>query len=139
MSVLVHLDICVYCVCYPRNNVDLQMQASVRLQNALNNIADTSLSWNLKLNPAKCVITRFGEKSVTDQVAYSIYGTNLFFVDSFRNIGITIDSVNKFHAYINAAKHSMWFCVTYVYLECFSYSSIYGIRKLCLECWLPRK
>ena len=78
------------CVCYPRNIVDQQMQASVRLQNYLNNIADTSLSWNLKLNPAKCV--RFGEKSVTDQVAYSICGTNLVFVDSYRDQGITIDS-----------------------------------------------
>ena len=49
------------CVCYPRNNVDKQMQVSVWLQNDLNNIADTSLSWNLKLNPAKCLEMRFGE------------------------------------------------------------------------------
>ena len=59
------------------------MQASVRLQTNLNNIAAMSLSWNLKLNPAKCVTMRFSEKSVTDQVAYSIYGTNLIFVDSY--------------------------------------------------------
>ena len=32
------------CVCYPRNNVDQLMQASLRLQNDLSNIADTSLS-----------------------------------------------------------------------------------------------
>ena len=80
------------CVCYLRNNVDQQMQASVRLQNDLNYIADTSLSWNLKLNPSKCVLMRFDEKSVTDQVFYSIYGTSLFFVESFRDLGITIDS-----------------------------------------------
>ena len=90
------------CVCYPRNNVDQQMQASVRLQNDLNNIADTSLSWNLKLNPAKCVIMRFGERSGTDQVAYSIYGTNLIFVDSYKDLGVTIDSGLKFHAHVNA-------------------------------------
>ena len=54
-------------VCYPRSNVDQQMQASARLLNDLNNIADTSLSWNLKLNPAKCVIMGVGEKSVSDQ------------------------------------------------------------------------
>ena len=29
------------CVCYTRNNLDQQMRASVRLQNDLNNIADT--------------------------------------------------------------------------------------------------
>ena len=90
------------CVFYPRYNVDQQMQASVRLQNDSYNNADTSLSWNLKLIPAKCIIMRFGEKYLTYQVAYSIYGTNLLFVDSYKDLGITIDSGFKFHAYINA-------------------------------------
>ena len=80
------------CICYPRNNVDQQMQVSVRLQNDLNNIADTSLSWSLKLNPAKCVIVTFGGKSVTGQVAYSTYGTNLLFADSYKDLGLMIDS-----------------------------------------------
>ena len=57
------------CVCYLRNNVDQQMQASVGLQKDLNNFADTSLSCNLKLNPAKFLIMRFGENSLTDQIA----------------------------------------------------------------------
>ena len=78
------------------------MQASARLQTDLNNIADTRLSWNLKLNPAKRVIMSFGGKSETDQVAYSIYGTSLIFVDSYEDPGITIDSELKFHAHINA-------------------------------------
>ena len=81
------IHFCSATVCYPRNNVDQKMLASVRLQNDLNNIAVASLSWSLKLNPAKCVIKRFGEKSVTDQVAYSIYGTKLFFVDSYKDLG----------------------------------------------------
>ena len=42
------------CNCYPRNNVDQKMQ------NNLNNIADTSLSWNLKLYPVEHEIMRFG-------------------------------------------------------------------------------
>ena len=45
---------------------------------------------------------RFGEYSVTDPVAYSIYGTNLIFIDSYKDPGITIDSGLKFHAHINA-------------------------------------
>ena len=86
----------------PINNVDQQIQASVRLQIDLINIADTGLSWNLKLNPAECVIVRFVQKSVTDQVAYSIYGINLLFVDSYKDLGITTHSGIKFHAHINA-------------------------------------
>ena len=58
------------CVCYPRNIIDQQMRVSVRQQNVLNKIAETYSSWNLKLNPEKCVIMRFGENYVTDQVAY---------------------------------------------------------------------
>ena len=85
----------------PKKNCRPEMEASVRLQRLLNNIADTSLSWNLKLNPAKCVIIRYGKKSVIEQVAYSIYGTNLLFVDSYKHLRIVIDSGLNFHAHIN--------------------------------------
>ena len=44
------------------------------------------------------------EKSVTDYVAYSVYGTYLIFVDSYKDLGITIDSGLKFHVHINAVK-----------------------------------
>ena len=39
---------------------------------------------------------------MTDQVAYSIYDTNLLFVDSYKDLGIMIDSGLKFYAHINA-------------------------------------
>ena len=68
------------------------MQASVGLQNYLNNIAATSLSWKLKLDPAIFVIIRLGEKSMTKQVAYSIYWTSLLFVDLYDDLGKMIDS-----------------------------------------------
>ena len=44
---------------------------------------------------------RFGEKSVTDHIEYSTYGTNLLFVNSYRDLGITIDSGLKFYVHIN--------------------------------------
>ena len=44
---------------------------------------------------------RFGEKSVTYQVAYSIYDTSLLFVDSYKDLGLRNDSGLKFHAHIN--------------------------------------
>ena len=78
------------------------MQASVGLQNGLNIIMGTSLSWNLKLNPVNCVLVRFCENSVIDQVAYSIHGINLPFVDSYKGLGIMIDSGLKLHAHNNA-------------------------------------
>ena len=40
------------------------------------------------------------KKSVTDQVAYSTYGTNLLLVDLYKDLGIMIDSGLKFHAHI---------------------------------------
>ena len=45
---------------------------------------------------------RFGEKSVTDQVDYSNYDTNWLFVDSYKDLEITIDSGLKSHVDINA-------------------------------------
>ena len=51
------------------------------------------------------------EKSKTDQAAYSIYGTNLLFVDlyiiqdpytMYKDLRIMIDSGLKFHAHTNA-------------------------------------
>ena len=36
------------------------------------------------------------------QVAYSIYGTDLLFVDSYKDLGIKNDSGLKFHAHIYA-------------------------------------
>ena len=41
----------------------------------------------------------FGENSVTEQVAYPFYGSILLFVDSYKELGITIDSGLKFHAH----------------------------------------
>ena len=49
----------------------------------------------------KCVMMRFAEKSVTYQVAYSVYGTNLLFVDSYKDRGIIIDSGLELYAHIN--------------------------------------
>ena len=46
---------------------------------------------------------RFGEKSVTDQLAYSICGTNLLFVDFYKDPGIMIDSRFKLHAQVESA------------------------------------
>ena len=78
------------------------MQASVKLQNNLTNIADTSFTWNWKFNRAKCVIMGFFEKSVTDIVASSIYGSSLLSIDLYKDLGRTIDSGLKFRARINA-------------------------------------
>ena len=41
-------------------------------------------------------------KSVTDQVANSNYGTKLLFIDSYKDLGITIESILKIHAHFDA-------------------------------------
>ena len=74
---------------------------------------------------------RFDEKSVTDQVAFSIFGTNLLFVDSFKDLGKIIDSGLKFHALFNVVigksgaiiNNLMSFHRIYVSFVCFTYSS----------------
>ena len=89
------------CVSYPRRNSGQRMVGSRNLQSDLNSIAQRSSSWNLKLNPSKCVVMRFGEKSQSSNEPYLIGGVNLRYVDSYKDLGIMIDSGLKFHAHIN--------------------------------------
>ena len=50
-------------VCCPGNVSQERVQAVSRLQTDLDSIARHSSSWNLTLNPAKCVFIRFGNRS----------------------------------------------------------------------------
>ena len=76
-----------------------------RLQADLDSITCVSSSWNLKLNPAKCVIMRFGERMTgmddSDSDGYNIGGTALEFVRSYRDLGVYVDVALRFHSHIN--------------------------------------
>ena len=71
------------------------------LQLYLDSIASISWSWNLKLNPAKCVVMRFGSRNVTSSPNYSIFGTPLSSVTKFRDLGVIVDSALRFHCHID--------------------------------------
>ena len=59
-------------------------------------------SWNLRLNPAKCVVMRFGDREVRDDggarwTGYSIGGVPLQFVSTYRDLGVIVDVRLRFH------------------------------------------
>ena len=47
---------------YPRNNLDDRVEGMRNLQLELNHIPEANKCWNLKLNPAKCMVMRFDER-----------------------------------------------------------------------------
>ena len=72
------------------------------LQQDLDNLSSVSESWNLKLNPTKCVVLRFGgRKTENSSSGYWLYGTELRRVDSHRDLGIQVDYSLKFHSHIS--------------------------------------
>ena len=73
------------------------------LQRDLDVFAAKASSWNLKLNPAKCVVMKFGGSSSTVQVRnYSLHGRELEVVESHRDLGVVVDNKLRFHAHIRS-------------------------------------
>ena len=76
-----------------------------QLQDALDTVCERSRSWNLKLNPNKCVAMRFGTGSQevnTGAVGcYTLQNVELRWVNVHRDLGIMVDSKLKFHFHIN--------------------------------------
>ena len=72
------------------------------LQQDLDNLYRISTSWNLKLNPKKCVLIRFGSSLYTegDDSGYNLGGASLKLVRNHRDLGVLIDSSLRFHPHI---------------------------------------
>ena len=62
-----------------------------KLQHDLNHVAETSRCWNLKLNPAKCMVMRFGERVHGNSEKYQIFGESLQFVKVYKDLGVCVD------------------------------------------------
>ena len=79
---------------------------SQQVQMDLNALWRVSTSWNLRLNPRKCVVIRFGTGSRktenSDQSGYFLNNVKLPAVESHRDLGVLVDSALKFHVHINA-------------------------------------
>ena len=75
-----------------------------QLQRDLDAIAEKSLSWNLKLNPSKCAVIRFGGGSRSMRPPdpdYRICGVTVRHLTKFMDLGIIVDESLKFHHHID--------------------------------------
>ena len=72
------------------------------LQQDLDNLYRISSSWNLKLNPNKCVLMRFGTAvySEGEDSGYVLGGSSLKLVRTHRDLGLLIDYSLRFHPHI---------------------------------------
>ena len=79
---------------------------SRHLQEDLSEILRVSASWNLRFNPQKCSVIRFGPRSegtmVPNHSVYFLNGTELPAVESQRDLGVLVDSSLRFHVHVNA-------------------------------------
>ena len=87
-------------VCYPRGDPMGMQEGVERLQADLDSIAGASSSWNLKLNPAKCVMMRYGVGGDSGH-QYTINESPLQLVVKYRDLGVMVDSSLRFHSHID--------------------------------------
>ena len=90
------------CVSYPRNATVCDVNPAQALQRDLNSICQVSKSWNLRLNPSKCYAMRFGRgvHSNEDLTCYYIEDHQLQYVDSYKDLGVIVDTSLRFHQHI---------------------------------------
>ena len=67
------------CICYPKGSSEASAVGRSALQEAIDIVADVSLSWSLSLNARKCVVVRFGEcrAAEKEREPYTLNGTAL--------------------------------------------------------------
>ena len=83
---------------------DISGGPNLQLQGDLDRLHARSFSWNLRLNPSKCVVIRFGSRLRSSGLGLSGYildGRELRRVESHRDLGVTVDESLKFHSHIN--------------------------------------
>lgn len=87
-------------VSHPRGEAG---QFNGQLQADLDLLVSLSRSWNLKLNPSKCVVMRFGGRTPTDgdNSGYTLEGAPLKLVKSHRDLGVLVDCSLKFHTHVS--------------------------------------
>lgn len=91
---------------YPRTNSS-QVFCGIRsLQNDLNVVDSVARSWNLALNPRKCVVMRYHKGQVnlsapnSDGGLYYLQGRALDFVGTYRDLGVNVDTSLRFHQHV---------------------------------------
>jgi hypothetical protein len=89
---------------YKRDRVSALSGVSA-LQRDLDVVCSVAASWNLRLNADKCVVMRFSrgfkEWNEMDPLSrYSLNGVELKFVQSHRDLGVTVDTKLRFHQHV---------------------------------------
>ena len=77
-------------------------ESEADLQRDLESIVSRARSWNMNVNPEKCVSMRFGSRTSGRAAAYRIGGIELETVLSYKDLGIRVDSSLRFHSHIDA-------------------------------------
>ena len=90
------------CVSYPRDSSAENYDAVQALQRDLNSLCEVSKSWGLRLNPLKCCAMRFGKgtQRTEESTRYYIEDHLLQFVESYKDLGVIVDSSLRFHQHI---------------------------------------
>jgi len=75
------------------------------LQEDLDKFYNVASSWNLSLNPSKCVVMRFtrhfsGWATFGRGTVYSLGDSPLEFVESYRDLGVFVDQRLRFHGHV---------------------------------------
>jgi hypothetical protein len=90
---------------YSRKDSGLLLDSIAALQADLDRVQAVSFSWNLVLNPGKCVAMRFSRgnldmQDLGDATTYYLDGVPLPFVDSHKDLGVLVDTKLRFHQHI---------------------------------------
>ena len=73
------------------------------LQRDLDKLHERSVSWNLKLNRDKCVVMRFGSRSIStedESGGYTLDGAHLQKVTLYKDLGVWIEPSLRFHKHL---------------------------------------
>ena len=68
-----------------------------KLQQDLNHLAETSGCRNLKLNPAKLMALRFGDRVDNNSETYQNFRESLQFAIDYKDLGAYVDNMLRFH------------------------------------------
>jgi hypothetical protein len=90
---------------FSRKDKESAMVSITSLQRSLDRVDLVSRSWNLKLNPEKCVVMRFGRCDVDIGALspvnhYHLQGGMLKFVEAHKDLGVLVDTTLRFHQHI---------------------------------------
>jgi hypothetical protein len=90
---------------YSRKDTEAAIQGVQSLQRGLDTVDSVARSWNLGLNPDKCVVLRFYRGRIDFGALvplnqYFLQGRALKFVSAHRDLGVSVDTSLRFHHHI---------------------------------------